>query len=63
MAAALRVKSRSGGLVERLSSILSQQEVSLLIESAPAPFQRTLLMALYATGRRRAELARKNYRR
>jgi integrase/recombinase XerD len=42
----------------RLPSILSQEEVSLLIESAPTPFQRTLLMALYATGLRRAELAR-----
>ena len=28
-----------------------------LIESAPTPFQRTLLMTLYATGLRRAELA------
>jgi integrase/recombinase XerD len=44
--------------VLRLPSILSQEEVSLLIESAPTPFQRTLLMALYATGLRRAELAR-----
>jgi integrase/recombinase XerD len=43
--------------VLRLPSILSQGEVSLLIESAPTPFQRTLLMALYATGLRRAELA------
>jgi integrase/recombinase XerD len=44
--------------VLRLPSILSQEEVSSLIESAPTPFQRTLLMALYATGLRRAELAR-----
>ena len=42
----------------RLPSILSQEEVTSLIESAPTPFQRTLLMALYATGLRRAELAR-----
>jgi integrase/recombinase XerD len=41
-----------------LPSILSQEEVTSLIESAPTPFQRTLLMALYATGLRRAELAR-----
>jgi integrase len=44
--------------VLRLPSILSQEEVSSLIESAPTPFQRTLVMALYATGLRRAELAR-----
>lgn len=44
--------------VLRLPSILSQEEVASLIESAPTPFQRTLLMALYATGLRRAELAR-----
>lgn len=44
--------------VLRLPSILSPEEVSSLIESAPTPFQRTLLMALYATDLRRAELAR-----
>jgi integrase/recombinase XerD len=44
--------------VLRLLSILSQEEVISLIESAPSPFQRTLLMAPYATGLRRAELAR-----
>ena len=38
-------------------SILSREEVNSLIEAAPTPFQRTLLMALYATGLRRAELA------
>jgi site-specific recombinase XerD len=43
--------------VLRLPSILSQEEVTRLIESARTPFQRTLLMALYATGLRRAELA------
>lgn len=41
-----------------LPSILSREEVKRLIEAAPTPFQRTLLMALYATGLRRAELAR-----
>jgi integrase/recombinase XerD len=41
----------------RLQSILSQDEVNSLIEAAPTPFQRTLLMGLYATGLRRAELA------
>jgi integrase/recombinase XerD len=44
--------------VLRLPSILSREEVNSLIEAAPTPFQRTLLMALYATGLRRAELAR-----
>jgi site-specific recombinase XerD len=42
--------------VLRLPSILSQEEVTRLIEAAPTPFQRTLLMTLYATGLRRAEL-------
>ncbi len=43
--------------VLRLPSILSQEEVARLIEGARTPFQRTLLMTLYATGLRRAELA------
>ena len=43
---------------DHLPSILSREEVNSLIESAPTPFQRTLLMTLYATGLRRAELAR-----
>jgi integrase/recombinase XerD len=43
--------------VLRLSSILSLEEVTSMIESARTPFQRALLMALYATGLRRAELA------
>jgi len=43
--------------VLHLPSILSREEVNSLIEAAPPPFQRTLLMALYATGLRRAELA------
>jgi len=43
--------------VLRLPSILSQEEVTRLIEAAPTPFQRILLMTLYATGLRRAELA------
>jgi site-specific recombinase XerD len=37
---------------------LSQEEVARLIESARIPLHRTLLMTLYATGLRRAELAR-----
>ena len=41
-----------------LPSILGREEVNSLIEAAPTPFQRTLLMALYATALRRAELAR-----
>ena len=44
--------------VIHLPSILSRDEVNSLIEASPTPFQRTLLMALYATGLRRAELAR-----
>jgi integrase/recombinase XerD len=42
----------------RLPVILSREEVALLIESASNPFHRTILMTLYATGVRRAELAR-----
>ena len=44
--------------VLRLPTILSQEEVSKLIDSARTPFHRILLMTLYATGVRRAELAR-----
>jgi integrase/recombinase XerD len=44
--------------VIHLPSILSREEVNSLIEAAATPFRRTLLMALYATGLRRAELAR-----
>jgi integrase/recombinase XerD len=42
----------------RLPAILSQQEVARLIQAARTPFQRTLLMTLYATGLRCAELTR-----
>src|ERR1700730_1013171 len=41
-----------------MPTILSQEEVTQLIDAAHHPFHRTLLMALYATGLRRAELAR-----
>jgi integrase/recombinase XerD len=41
-----------------LPTILSQEEVARLIDAAWPTFHRTLLMALYATGLRRAELAR-----
>ena len=41
---------------EHIPSILSQQEVARLIDAADNSFHRTLLMALYATGVRRAEL-------
>jgi site-specific recombinase XerD len=41
----------------RLPIILSRDEVARLIESASNPFHRTILMTLYATGVRRAELA------
>jgi integrase/recombinase XerD len=40
----------------QLPSILSPDEVARLIESARTPFHRVLLMTLYATGVRRAEL-------
>jgi integrase/recombinase XerD len=41
---------------EHVPSILSQQEVARLIDAADTFFHRTLLMTLYATGVRRAEL-------
>jgi integrase/recombinase XerD len=40
----------------RLPAILSQEEVAQLIDAASTAFHRTLLMTLYATGVRRAEL-------
>jgi site-specific recombinase XerD len=40
----------------QLPTILSQEEVERLIDAASTPFHRTLLMTLYATGVRRAEL-------
>jgi integrase/recombinase XerD len=39
-----------------LPSILSQEEVTRLIDAALSPYHRILLMTLYATGVRRAEL-------
>src|ERR1035438_10478537 len=39
-----------------LPSILSQEEVTQLIDSAHTPYHRILLMTLYATGVRNAEL-------
>src|SRR5712692_4002377 len=39
-----------------LPSILSQEEVARLIDAALTPYHRTLLLTLYATGVRRAEL-------
>jgi site-specific recombinase XerD len=41
----------------RLPVIWSPEEVARLIDAAPTPFYRTLLMTLYATGMRRAEVA------
>jgi site-specific recombinase XerD len=41
----------------RLPKILSAEQVSKLIDAAPTMFYRILLMMLYATGLRRAELA------
>jgi len=40
----------------RLPTILSQEEVAQLIQAANTSFHRTLLLTLYATGVRRAEL-------
>jgi len=42
----------------RLPTILSQEEVAQLIDAASTLFHRTLLMTLYATGARNAELTR-----
>src|SRR6516162_8656567 len=42
----------------RLPTILSQEEVAQLIDAAPTPFYRTILMTLYASGIRNAELTR-----
>ena len=39
-----------------LPAIFSQEEVARLIDAAGTPFHRTLLMTLYATGLRRAEV-------
>src|SRR5215813_6120624 len=39
-----------------LPTILSREEVERLIDAASTPFHRTMLMVLYATGLRRAEL-------
>ena len=44
--------------VLHLPQVLSQAEVARLIDAALTPFHRTLLMTLYATGGRRAEVAR-----
>ncbi len=42
----------------KLPKILSQEEVARLIEASSGLFERTLLMVLYGTGMRRAEVAR-----
>jgi integrase/recombinase XerD len=42
----------------RLPTVLSREEVTRLINAAGTLFRRTLLMTLYGTGMRRAELAR-----
>jgi integrase/recombinase XerD len=43
---------------KKLPKILSQEEVAQLIDASSDLFQRTLLMVLYGTGMRRAEIAR-----
>jgi integrase/recombinase XerD len=42
----------------RIPTVLSQEEVAQLIDAARIPYQRILLMTLYATGVRNAELTR-----
>jgi site-specific recombinase XerD len=42
----------------KLPNILSREEVTRLIDASSGLFERTLLMVLYGTGMRRAELAR-----
>ena len=48
--------------VYRLPTILSQEEVERLINAASTAFHRTLLMTLYATGARNAEVTRLKFR-
>jgi hypothetical protein len=43
--------------VQRLPQVLSPEDVAKLIDAADSPFHRILLMTLYATGARRAEVA------
>jgi site-specific recombinase XerD len=43
---------------KKLPNILSQEEVTRLINASSSLFERTLLMVLYGTGMRRAEVAR-----
>ena len=45
-------------LPERLPIVLSEEEVTKLIESACSSYHRVILTTLYATGMRRSELAR-----
>src|ERR1035438_5516424 len=42
----------------KLPKILSREEVARLIDASSGLFERTLLMVLYGTGMRRAEVAR-----
>jgi integrase/recombinase XerD len=44
--------------LKRLPTVLSQEEVTRLIDSASSLMHRTMIMTLYATGVRRAELCR-----
>src|SRR3954468_9270627 len=43
---------------KKLPKILSREEVARLIDASSSLFERTLLMVLYGTGMRRAEVAR-----
>src|ERR1039457_5299183 len=45
-------------VARKLPNILSREEVARLINASSSLFERTLLMVLYGTGMRRAEIAR-----
>jgi integrase/recombinase XerD len=51
-----RQRFKAVAMLKKLPVILSQDEVARLIEAASSPFHHTILMTLYGTGVRRAEL-------
>jgi integrase/recombinase XerD len=53
----IQVLKRGCKKILHLPQVLSPEEVARLIDAAPFPFHRILLMTLYATGARRAEVA------
>jgi len=52
-----RTQFEGAPAARHLPEILSQEQVARLIDAAEFPFHRILLMTLYATGARRAEVA------